>query len=290
MENLKTNSRYTRQSDRFRLTLGRVLSMLVLVGGAVLLLIPLVWTFCMSLKPNSEMLNMNFWPEHPRLANFADVFNVIPFLSYLWNTVVILIPVMIGTVATSAMVGYGFSRFRFKGKRAWFLILLATMMLPGQITLIPQYLMFREFGWVNTPLPLIIPAFFGGGAFNIFLIRQFMNGIPKDIDEAAVIDGASRFTIFSKIIMPLSRPALTAIGVFTFIGVWNDFNGPLIYLNDSTKYTLTLGLSFFKGMYKTQWNELMAATVLVILPVLILFFCAQQYIIDGIVISSGTKG
>lgn len=290
MEKFQTSDHHVRRAVSFRLKLGQTISMLILIGGAILLLIPLLWTFCMSLKPNSEMLSMDFWPQQPRIANYADVFTVIPFFRYLLNTIVILVPVMIGTVGTSAMVGYGFSRFRFKGKRIWFMVLLATMMLPGQITLIPQYLLYRAFGWVNTPLPLIVSAFFGGGAFNIFLIRQFMSGIPKSIDEAAVIDGANRFTIFSRIILPISRPVLTAIGVFTFMGVWNDFNGPLIYLNDSAQYTLTLGLSFFKGLYKTQWNELMAATVMVILPVIIVFFFAQQYIIDGIVLSSGTKG
>ena len=139
-------------------------------------------------------------------------------------------------------------------------------------------------------LPLIIPAFFGGGAFNIFLLRQYMSGIPKDFDEAARIDGAGPFRVFLRIIMPMCKPVLTAVAIFTFMGVWNDFNGPLIYLYDSRKFTLSLGLSFFKGMYTSQWNQLMAATILVMLPILILFFIAQQYIIDGISISSGTKG
>lgn len=269
---------------------GSVISMLVLLVGAVVVLIPLVWTFSMALKPNNEMLSMDFFPRAPRILNFIDAIQAIPFFQYLLNTLIILVPTMVGTVFTSALVGYGFSRFQFKGKRTWFLILLATMMLPGQITLIPQYLMFRSFGWVNTFLPLIVPCFFGGGAFNIFLMRQFMSGIPRDIDEAAIIDGASRMKIFTAIMLPLSRPALTAISIFTFIGTWNDFNGPLIYLSDSSKFTLSLGLAFFKGMYTSQWNYLMAATVMMILPVLVIFFCAQQYIIDGIVISSGTKG
>lgn len=269
---------------------GSVISMLVLLVGAVVVMIPLVWTFSMALKPNNEMLSMDFFPRAPRILNFVDAIRAIPFFQYLLNTLIILVPTMVGTVFTSALVGYGFSRFQFKGKRTWFLILLATMMLPGQITLIPQYLMFRSFGWVNTFLPLIVPCFFGGGAFNIFLMRQFMSGIPRDIDEAAIIDGASRMKIFTAIMLPLSRPALTAISIFTFIGTWNDFNGPLIYLSDSSKFTLSLGLAFFKGMYTSQWNYLMAATVMMILPVLVIFFCAQQYIIDGIVISSGTKG
>lgn len=164
------------------------------------------------------------------------------------------------------------------------------MMLPGQVTMIPCYLIFRQLGWVNTVLPLTVPSFFGGGAFNIFLLRQFMSGIPKDFDEAARIDGAGAFKIFTRVMLPMCRPVLTAVGIFTFMGVWNDFNGPLIYLYDQKKYTIALGLAFFKGLYTSQWNLMMAATVLVMLPVLILFFIAQDYIIDGISISSGTKG
>ena len=244
----------------------------------------------MALKPDSEIFSMNFFPTELHWENFAKAITSIPFFLYLRNTLIILIPVMIGTIFSSAIVAYGFSRFKFKGKRVWFLILLATMMLPGQITMIPQYLIFRALGWVDTFLPLIVPSFFGGGAFNIFLLRQYMSGIPKDFDEAARMDGAGPFKVFLRIILPMCKPVLTAVAIFTFMGVWNDFNGPLIYLYDSKKFTLSLGLSFFKGMYTSQWNQLMAATILVMLPILILFFIAQQYIIDGISISAGTKG
>ena len=268
----------------------RIIAMVILLAGAVIIIIPLLWTLCMAVKPDSEIYSMNFFPSKIELGNFARAMTSIPFFLYLKNTLLILIPVLIGTLFSSAIVAYGFSRFNFKGKRVWFLILLATMMLPGQITMIPQFLIFRYMGWVDTTLPLIVPAFFGGGAFNIFLLRQFMSGIPKDFDEAARIDGAGPIRIFLKIVMPMCKPVLTAVAIFTFMGVWNDFNTPLIYLYDSRKFTLALGLSFFKGMYTSQWNQLMAATVLVMLPILILFFIAQQYIIDGISISSGTKG
>lgn len=271
-------------------TIMRIIAMVILLAGAIIIIIPLLWTLCMAVKPDSEIYSMNFFPSKIELGNFARAMTSIPFFLYLKNTLLILIPVLIGTLFSSAIVAYGFSRFNFKGKRVWFLILLATMMLPGQITMIPQFLIFRYMGWVDTTLPLIVPAFFGGGAFNIFLLRQFMSGIPKDFDEAARIDGAGPIRIFLKIVMPMCKPVLTAVAIFTFMGVWNDFNTPLIYLYDSRKFTLALGLSFFKGMYTSQWNQLMAATVLVMLPILILFFIAQQYIIDGISISSGTKG
>lgn len=277
------------KTSRFN-TVMRIISMLILFAGAVIVMIPLLWTICMAVKGDAEIYSLNFFPKEIHLENFARAITSIPFFLYLRNTLIILIPVLFGTLLSSAIVAYGFSRFNFRGKRAWFLILLATMMLPGQITMIPQYLVFRELGWVDTFLPLIIPAFFGGGAFNIFLLRQYMSGIPKDFDEAARIDGAGPFRVFLRIIMPMCKPVLTAVAIFTFMGVWNDFNGPLIYLYDSRKFTLSLGLSFFKGMYTSQWNQLMAATILVMLPILILFFIAQQYIIDGISISSGTKG
>jgi len=262
----------------------------ILLAGAVIIMIPLFWTFSMALKPDGEIYTSNFFPTSLAWDNFYRAVTSIDFFLYLGNTLKIVIPCLIGTVVTSSLVAYGFSRFNFRGKRTWFLILLATMMLPGQVTMIPSYLIYRQIGWVNTILPLVIPSFFGGGAYNIFLIRQFMAGIPKDFDEAARIDGAGYLTIYRKVILPMSKPVLTAVGIFTFMGTWNDFNTPLIYLYDSKKYTLALGLAFFKGLYTSKWNLLMAATVLVMLPILILFFFAQDYIIDGISISSGTKG
>lgn len=278
----------TSKSTRARIA--SIIATIILLAGVVIIMIPLLWTICMALKPNGEMYTDNFFPRQIAWDNFYKAVTSIDFFRYLLNTCKILVPVMIGTVLSSAIVAYGFSRFEFKGKRVWFLILLATMMLPGQVTMIPCYLIFRQLGWVNTVLPLTVPSFFGGGAFNIFLLRQFMSGIPKDFDEAARIDGAGAFKIFTHVMIPMCRPVLTAVGIFTFMGVWNDFNGPLIYLYDQKKYTIALGLAFFKGLYTSQWNLMMAATVLVMLPVLILFFVAQDYIIDGISISSGTKG
>lgn len=282
----KRKGRYSKTARR----IGRILAMAILLAGAVIILIPLVWTVCMALKPAGEIYSGRFFPIQLAWGNFAQAITSIPFFLYLWNTLKIVIPNVIGMVVTCSLVAYGFSRFQFKGKRIWFLILLATMMLPGQITMIPQFLMYRALGWVGSPLPLIVPAFFAVSGFNIFLLRQYMGGIPKDFDEAATIDGASPLRTYSSIMMPMCKPVITAITVFTFMGGWNDFNGPLIYLYDSQKFTLSLGISFFKGLYVSKWNLLMAATLLIMLPVLILFFLAQDYIIDGIAISSGAKG
>lgn len=270
--------------------IGRYLAMALLLGLSIVVLIPLVWTICMALKPDGEIYNGKFFPNTLQWGNFYKAVTSIDFFLYLGNTMKIVIPNVIGQVLSCAIVAYGFARFNFKGKRVWFLILLATMMIPGQVTMIPQFLLYREIGWINTYLPLTVPAFFATSGYNVFLLRSYMSGIPKDFDEAATIDGAGPVRIFTTIMLPMCKPVLTAITVFTFMGTWNDFNGPLIYLYDANKYTLSLGLSFFKGLYTSQWNLLMAATVLVMLPILVIFFLAQDYIIDGISISSGTKG
>jgi len=270
--------------------IGRWLAMLLLFGLSIVVLIPLVWTICMALKPDGEIYNGKFFPTVLQWGNFYKAVTSIDFFLYLGNTLKIVVPNVIGQVLSCAVVAYGFARFNFRGKRVWFLILLATMMIPGQITMIPQFLLYRQIGWINTYLPLTIPAFFATSGYNVFLLRSYMSGIPKDFDEAATIDGAGPVRIFTTIMLPMCKPVLTAITVFTFMGTWNDFNGPLIYLYDAKKYTLSLGLSFFKGLYTSQWNLLMAATVLVMLPILVIFFLAQDYIIDGISISSGTKG
>ena len=270
--------------------IGRGITMLFLLGLSILVLIPLVWTICMALKPAGEIYTNNFFPTTPEWSNFYKAVTDIDFFRYLLNTLIVVLPNVAGQVMSCSLVAYGFSRYEFRGKRVWFLILLATMMIPGQITMIPQFLLYRQLGWVNTYLPLTVPAFFATSGYNVFLMRSYMSGIPKDFDEAATIDGAGPIRSFTQIMLPMCKPVMTAICVFTFMGTWNDVNGPLIYLYDANKYTLSLGLSFFKGLYTSKWNLLMAATVLVMLPILVLFFLAQDYIIDGISISSGTKG
>ncbi|MFC3745577.1 carbohydrate ABC transporter permease [Paenibacillus sp. GCM10012306] len=273
-----------------RFNLSKLIAFLLLLCGAAIVLIPLLWTISTSLKTPAEVFGTAFWPSSWKWSNYADAVTAIPFFKFLGNTLIILIPVMIGTVFTSAISAYGFARFNFRGKRTLFLILLATMMLPSQVTLIPTFLLFKQVGLTNSFLPLILPAFFGQNAFNIFLVRQFMRGIPRELDESAYVDGANRWQIFTRIMMPLSKAPLVAVSIFTFMGVWNDFQGPLIYLNSNEKYTLALGLSMFKGLYNVEWNMLMAATILIMLPALILFFIAQKYFIEGISISSAVKG
>ncbi|HEY3411745.1 MAG TPA: carbohydrate ABC transporter permease [Armatimonadota bacterium] len=213
-----------------------------------------------------------------------------PFIVFLKNTLIIVVLTVLGATLSAALCAYGFARLRFRGRQPLFILLLATMMIPGQVTMIPVYILFKELHWINTFLPLIVPAWFGGGAFSIFLLRQFFQGIPFEMEEAARIDGCGPLSTWWRIILPLSIPALATIAIFTFMGAWNDFMGPLIYVNDTDKFTLALGLNLFKGQYGTDTPHLMmAATLVVLMPVLILFFVAQKQFIQGIVVS-GVKG
>ena len=213
-----------------------------------------------------------------------------PFILFLRNTLVIVVLTVLGATLSAALCAYGFARLRFRGRQPLFILLLATMMIPGQVTMIPVYILFKELHWINTYLPLIVPAWFGGGAFSIFLLRQFFQSIPFEMEESARIDGCGPLSTWWRIILPLSIPALATIAIFTFMGAWNDFMGPLIYINDTDKFTLALGLNLFKGQYGTDTPHLMmAATLVVLMPVLILFFVAQKQFIQGIVVS-GVKG
>jgi multiple sugar transport system permease protein len=211
-----------------------------------------------------------------------------PFSLYFRNSVFLVVTNMIGAILSSSFVAFGFGRLKFKGQGVLFALLVSTMMIPGTVLMIPQFVGWRSVGAYNTFLPLTLPAFFGS-AFYVFLLRQFLMGIPKDYDEAAFVDGANYFTIYWRVIMPLSKPALCTVGVFTFMGVWNDFMGPLLYLEKQYLRTVALGLQVFVGQYRTQTNFLMAASTLAVIPMIVLFFMAQRYFIEGITFS-GLKG
>lgn len=270
------------------------LSYFLLVMLALVFITPLLWMISSSLHSLDSVFQVPFrWiPEKFYWQNYLDAMTILPFARYLLNTIVITALVIIGTVLSSTMVAYGFSRLQFYGRNKLFGLCIATMLLPGQVTIIPLYVMFAKLGWVDTFLPLIVPAFFGS-PFYIFLLRQFFLTIPYEYDEAAIIDGASRFRIYWNIILPLARPAVATVIVFSFIGVWNDFFNPLIYINSFEKATLTLGLNLLKtqiiGSGVTQWHVIMAASVLVLIPNIIVFFMAQRYFMKGINVG-GLKG
>ena len=262
-----------------------------LVAVAVLLLLPFAWMLSTSLKGNEAVFALppQWIPETLRWDNYAEVFRRMPFLLYLRNTGVITFFTIVGTVLSASLVAYAFACLRWPGRDALFLFVVATMMLPLQVIMIPLFVLFKEFGWLNTYKPLIVPAFLGGGAFNIFVLRQFFLGIPRELFDAARIDGASEWRIYWSIALPLARPALITVGLLTFMFAWNDFLGPLIYLSDQSKNTLALGLALFTGQHQTDWGVLMAASILMMVPVILLFFFFQRYFIKGFTMS-GLKG
>jgi len=268
---------------------GFTYALLVLVAFALLL--PLVWMISASLKGDEEIFAIppTWIPETLHWQNYAEVFERMPFLAYLRNTTFITVLTIIGTVFSSSLVAYAFACLRWPGRDKLFIFVIATMMLPMHVVMIPLYVIFRELGWLNTYKPLIVPAFLGGGAFNIFLLRQFFLGIPKDLFDAARIDGCSEFRIYLTIALPLAKPAMITVAILTFMFSWNDFLGPLIYLSDQAKNTLALGLALFVGQHSTEWGILMAASIIMMIPMVIIFFVFQRYFIRGFTMS-GLKG
>lgn len=261
--------------------------LVILILLSVVALVPFIWTVSTALKGDQEVFAFppRWIPETIQWGNFQKAWTALPFTQWVLNTLVITIACTIGQMLTGSLVAYGFSRFKFKGRDTLFGIVIATMMLPGQVTMIPVFMIWRELRAIDTYWPLILPAFFGGGAFNIFLIRQFFLSIPNELDEAAMIDGASYLRVWWQILLPLSAPVLATVGVLSFIGHWDDFNGPLIYLNSPEKYTVSIGLRMFQDSYGSETNLLMAASLIHILPTIVLFFFAQRYFMRGIQLS-----
>ena len=261
----------------------------------VVFIFPFFWTVMSSLKSIQEISKFPpVWiPEVLQWGNYTRTLTIVPFALWTYNSFFVVTLSTLGTVLSASLVAYSFARFRYRGRDLIFMITLGTMMLPAQVTLIPQFILFHKLGWINTLYPLWLPSWFGGGAFAIFLLRQFILSLPKDLDEAALIDGASYFRIFWQILLPLCKAVVATIAVISFIGSWNDFVNPLIYLQLPEKFTLAVGLNYFKnqpemGGEPTQ-HLLMAASVMVIIPVILLFFATQRYFVQGIVLS-GIKG
>lgn len=319
----------------------RTLLYILLIGGALMFITPLVWMISTALKPVEQTMTMppqwlpyqyhaeidgvsvpvrlgpeteedgivwrRAFPENatesilvapetlsrtiaPRWNNFRDAIVAMKFFpQYLRNTLILCVLTVIGTVCSSALAAYGFSRIDWRGRDHLFIVALATMMIPFPVIMVPLYALFQAMGWIGTLRPLWVPTLFAG-AFNIFLLRQFFMTIPKDLSDAARIDGCGEFRIFLQIILPLCKPALLVVGLFQFIATWNDFLGPLIYLTDQKDFTLALGLQFFQSQHGgTEWHYLMAASILVLLPVMVLFFFTQKSFIEGISMT-GVKG
>ncbi|HWJ74142.1 MAG TPA: carbohydrate ABC transporter permease [Kaistia sp.] len=269
------------------LWLAFVLAVLFALG----MILPLAWLVRSSLMELGQIFIFppQWIPDPFAWSNYPDALTTIPFLHYLWNTLVILVPTVIGTVLTTTMAAFGFSRLEWPGRDAVFNILLATLMLPFVTTLIPTFLWWSKMGLTNTPWPLVVPHWFGADVFFIFLLRQFFRTIPRELDDAAILDGANPLQVLWHVIVPLSKPALITVAILSGLASWNDFLDPLIYLQDSSQFTLALGLSEFTGLYTSQWHLLMAAATVVVVPVLVLFFLAQRYFVESITLS-GIKG
>ncbi|MGG0867989.1 carbohydrate ABC transporter permease [Bacillus subtilis] len=266
----------------------RILTYGLLVSLSIVFIFPFLWLVGTSLKPENEAISFppSLLPKVWDFANYKDVFTIVDFGQYYLNSIIVTVATVIGTVLSSTLVAYGFARIKGKGRDVWFILLLATMMLPPQVTMIPVYMIFAKLGWTNTFLPLIVPAFFGNAYF-IFLLRQFFKTIPKELEESAYLDGCSTLGIFWRIVLPLSTPAVITVALLSFMWTWNDFLGPLIYLNDDSKFTLALGILQFKGALLIEWGPMMAASVLIILPLIIMFFVGQKYFIEGIATTGG---
>lgn len=269
---------------------GRILAHIGLIAASAFFIIPFIWLVSTSLKPLTQIFTFppEWIPRPFQWSNYARAVEYIPFWSYLKNTAVITFISTIGVVVSCPLVAYSFAKLEWHGRSTLFYVTLAVMMIPGQVTMIPLFLLFNKFGWVGTPLPLIVPQFFGVPFF-IFLLRQFYLGLPDALREAARLDGASEFRIYLQIMMPLAKSAVLAVALFQFMGSWTDFIGPLLYLTNETSYTVSLGLQQFQSQKGTEWGLLMAVSTLMTLPVIVLFFFLQKTFINGITFS-GIKG
>ncbi len=268
---------------------------LMLAGGALIFLLPLIVMVSTSLKSYTEINSYppTFLPNEIVPSNYPEAWNYqnTQFPRWTLNTIIIIVTTVPGVVLSASLCAYGFARLKFPGRNVWFILVLASLMLPSQVTLIPLYILFYKIGWLNTFAPLVIPAWFGGGAINIFLLRQFFMQIPRELDEAAIIDGAGHLTIWWRIYLPLSRPALISVTLLTILGIWNDFLSPFIYLSDPNNFTLALGLNLFRNYFPqvARTDYIMAISSLMVLPMIVMFLLAQRYIVQGFV-TSGIKG
>ncbi len=264
----------------------------VLILGCLPTLLPLVWLVRSALMSDGQIfISPPEWiPDPWQPANFIDLFDAQPFGRYMLNSAIIVVVNIVGTVMSCSLAAFSFARTQWRGRNVVFVLTLSTLMLPYAVTLIPTFLMWRSLGAIDTYLPLTVPAFFAAGAnagFYIFLMRQFFLSIPYELDEAAYVDGASPWRVYWQIVLPLAKPAISVVAIFTFVHTWNDFLGPLIYLNSQENFTVAVGLASFAGAYTGQWSLLMAAATLTLIPVLLVFLFGQRYFVQGVAFTGG---
>ena len=273
-----------------RALINRVLLWVIVLSLCLISLFPFFWMVRSSLMTKTEIFGtpMKWWPQEVQWQNYRQAMTQVTFGRFFLNSLFLVAVNILGKLLSSSLVAFGFSRIEFAGKKIWFALVIATMMIPWSVLLIPQFMLWNVVGFYNTYVPLTLPAFFLDG-FYIFLLRQFFSTLPRDYDEAAILDGASYFTIYSRIILPLCKPALLTVCVFTFMNTWNDFIGPMIYLKDPKMSTVSLGLQMFISQYTTEWHLMMAAATVAVAPMIVMFFFAQRYFIEGMTFS-GIKG
>jgi multiple sugar transport system permease protein len=278
------------QRKRFSRTIKSISTHVVLLVGSFFFVAPLIFLVSTSLKASRQIAKFppDLIPDPFIWRNYTDVFIYAPFGQYLLNTLFIIVPAVFGAAITSALAAYAFARLRAPGKNIIFMVLLSTLMLPGVVTLIPTYILYAKIGWIGSFKPLIVPVLFGN-AFFIFLMRQFFTTLPRELEDAALIDGCGRLQIFWTIILPLAKPVMATVTIFAFMGGWNEYFGPLIYLGEKSQYTLALGLQVFVSQHTTEWGMLMAASTMMVIPIILLFFFAQKQFVQGIMLT-GMKG
>lgn len=265
--------------------INKILFYLLLIVGASIMLIPFLWMISTSLKPDGATMVMppEFVPNEPTTKNYEQVTQQFPMMRFLWNSIVVAVLTTIGQMIFSSMAAYAFARMQFRGRDKLFLLYLATMMVPTQVTMIPQFILIKQFGWLDSYPGLIIPTMFA--VFGTFLMRQAMLGIPRELEEAAFMDGANHFQVFYRVCLPLIKPMIAALGIFTFMQSWNNFLWPLIVVSNQELATLPLGLSLLQGRWATDWGLMMAGVVISVLPILIVYLFAQKYFIQGMTMS-----
>lgn len=272
------------------LRISTVVLHIVLIIGACIMALPFVWMVLSSLKDLSQVFVVppKWIPDPIIWSNYKDSLTALPFGRAYFNSFYINMIVVISQLVTCSMAAYAFAKITFPFREPLFILFLATMMVPGQVTIIPLYLIMKNIGWLDTHLAIIVPSALLN-AFGVFLLRQFFRGIPKEMEEAAIVDGANRWTIYARIMLPLIKPALSALGIFTFLGMWNNFFNPLIFLSSTDKFTVPMMLNLYRGMYSTDWTLMMAGASIALIPVLIVYIIGQKYIIEGVTLS-GIKG
>lgn len=279
---------------RTKKIIGRAIYHILMILASFIMLYPLLWMLSASLKPSEEVMRTatQLIPSNPTLNNYVEGwkgFSRYTYATFFKNSLILSVVRTVGAVVSASLTAYAFARIPFKGRKVWFGIMIGTMCLPGMVLQIPQYLMFNDFGWVGTWKPLLLPCWFGGGAFNVFLLMQFMKNIPRDMDEAATIDGCGWFGLYGRIMLPLIVPALCSVAVLTFIGAWGDFYSALIYLNKPAYYPVAYALKLYSDEVSTNYGPMLAMSVLSLVPIMVLFLIFQKSLVEGIS-TSGIKG